>query len=637
MFAALIPLLSCVAAAFVVYLRAEPAPTLRESFLAAVTFAAGWLVLGTELLGLFHAIHFWPVLLWWLGPLLLLVTLLGRAWRRRKFPPWPRLTFFDGALLLAIAFVLGWAWCQAWFSPPNNVDSQEYHLSRQVFWLQQGSVEHYPASNLRQLAMPPLTEFAGLHLMVLTGGDRCHNLVQWFALVFTLCAVSLTTRKFNLSPAAQLLAALWTVTIPLGFMQASTTKNDVVVMMWICWLAYGALLMDTPSRPRWSQVILLGLGFGALILTKGTGLIFGLPIAGLTAFFLFRHHGRRAVPILGLIAAIVLVFNLGHFTRNYRAFGSFAPDQPGIHDGPSVGNADYSPGALASNMLRSAASHFVTPSQALNDRLTAFVRRLHEKLGRNIDDPRTTWLPGGRFRPYQFWQDDEDKAAAPAHMLFVLLLPAALFWVRREVPWKAVVPLLLAFMAGFVLFSLLLKWQNWHVRLIIALPAVLAPVFAWCCCAPRLRYAGPPAALLLLITLLPSLNSLQRPLCGLKSIFHADPLMLRCYFHPNWAAEYRELAARIDREHPQSVGFFTGASSPDYPMQRLLLDRYSPPPVFMVFNATLQVPGKPESDPDILLVARSPLTRLRHASTGTWYAADSHIGRYTLFLKQEAP
>jgi hypothetical protein len=172
------------------------------------------------------------------------------------------------------------------------------------------------------------------------------------------------------------------------------------------------------------------------------------------------------------------------------------------------------------------------------------------------------------------------------------------------------------------------------VRLIIALPAVIAPVFAWCFSAARLRYIMPLVASVLLLTLVPSLNSLQRPLWGPKSIFRADPLALRCYYHPNWASEYRELADRIEQVHPKIVGFFTGASSPDYPMQRLLLDRYSPPLVFAAFNATLQIPGKPEIDPDVLLVARSPLTRLQHASTGTWYAADSRIGRYTLFLKQ---
>ena len=237
---ALIPILAWVAAALLVLGRSRPSLTLRESLLVAVVLAGGWLVLGTEVLSLFHALRFGPVLLWWTLPALALAALLRRQCRgwREWLPKRPRLTPAQYLLLAAVAFPLGWSWCQACFAPPNNIDSVSYHLPRQVFWMQQGSVENYPTSSLRQIAMPPLTEFAGLHLMVLTGSDRLHNLVQWCALVLTLCAVSLITRRFGGTTTAQLLSALWVATIPMAFLQASNTKNDVVVALWTCLLSY---------------------------------------------------------------------------------------------------------------------------------------------------------------------------------------------------------------------------------------------------------------------------------------------------------------------------------------------------------------------------------------------------------------
>jgi hypothetical protein len=634
---AVVPLLDCALGAAALYWSATPRLTRRESALVAATLATGWLILGTELLSLFHAIRFWPVLAWWLAPLPLLGVHCVRQHARRPLLklPWPS-KIADRGLLAAIVAVLALALCAAWVSPPNNVDSQEYHLQRQVFWAQQRSVEHFPASNLRQVAMPPLTEFAGLTLMVLTGNDRAHNLVQWAAFVLTLFAVSLTTRRFGGSTTAQLLAALWTATIPLAFLQAATTKNDVVVALWLCLLAYWVLLLDTRSRLRWPHVALIGVAFGSLLLTKGTGLIFGLPIGALAAVILLRRCPRVAVGALVAIGGLALAFNAGHLVRNYRAFGSVAPDSPGIHDGPPVGNGDHSLGAVASNLARNLGSHCVTPSAAWNEGLTAAMRALHEKLGRSIDDPLTTWLPGGRFRPYDFWQNDEDKAAAPAHLLLTLLLPLAMFGAGRPFPWRAALSLMAAAIVGLVLFSFLLRWQNWHVRLVVALPALLAPVFGWCFAARRLRFVAPFAALLLLATLAPSVNSFQRPLWGPKNIFQADPLAVRCYYHPNWAAEYRLLVERVKKMPAATIGFFTGASSPDYPMQRLLLDELAPPPTFAVFNATLQIPGKPEIDPDMVIVARSNQKRLQHQSTGTWYAATERIGRYTLFLKESA-
>jgi hypothetical protein len=636
MFTAIVPFLDILLGTILLHGCARSRLTLREAALVSVTLATGWLVLGTELLSLFHAIDFWPVLTWWLAPLSVLLVLIATHPSRRVLR-WPQLRAFDLALLVAIVAVLAWAFCQAGLSPPNNVDSQEYHLQRQVFWAQQHSVEHFATSNLRQVAMPPLTEFAGLTLMVLTGGDRYHNLVQWFALGLALCAVSLIVRRFNRSPTAQLLAALWVATIPLAFMQASSTKNDVVVLLWICVLAYWVLLLDTRSRLRWSHVALIGLVFGALVLTKGTGPIFAAPLALFAAFFLIRSHPRQSAFAFTLIVALTLAFNAGHFVRNYRAFASVASDRRGIHDGPPLANEDHSPGAILSNMVRALGSHCVIPHQAFNDKVTQLVRSFHDKLGRNIDDPHTTWVPGGRFRPYQFWQNEEDKAGAPAHLLLTLLLPLALWWRRRDIPWRAVWPLAVAAILGFGAFSFLLKWQNWHVRLIITLPALLAPVFGWCLASPRARWLAAPAALLLLVTLVPSLNSVQRPLWGPKSILVADDLMLRCWFRATeWPAPYRELVRHVDARAPKTIGFFTGASSPDYPVQRLLLEQLSPQPLLTAFNATLQIAGKPEPDPDVLLVSRSNLRRMQHNSTGTWYALHERIGRFGIFLKEPA-
>jgi len=638
MFTAAIPFLDWISAAIAIYLRFRL--TLREAFLVSATLAMAWLVLGTEILSLARAITFVPLLLWWLVPLPFAILFIITNRDRRRFPPpWPRLTAFGYGLLAVILVLLGWSFTQAIVSPPNNVDAQEYHLQRQVFWMQQHSVEHFPTSNLRQVAMPPLTEFAGLHLMVLTGGDRFHNLVQWLAFILAMFAVSLITRRFGGSSTQQLLAALWIATIPLAFMQASNDKNDVVTMMWACLASYWVLLLDTRSRLRIGHVALVGLAFGALALTKGTGLIFGLPIGVLAACYLFRYQGRLAVPALVIISTMALVINAGHFARNYHTFGSIAPDTPGIHAGPRLGNEDHSPAAVLSTMARIVGSHCVTPSETWNTNLTMFMRSFHEKIGRDIDDPGNTWVPYGRFRPYQFWQTDEDRAAAPAHLLLVLLLPFVLVWGRRQVPWRAAWPLLFIFFAGFFLFCFLLKWQAWHVRLVIVLPALIAPVIAWAYGASCVRYLSPIAAIFLLLTLTPSLNCLQRPLWGPHNIFSADPLALRSINHfDDWPQQYRDLANRLEEVKPKTVGFWTDqlpAMAPDYPMQRLLLDQLTVKPEFMSFNSALEIPGKPETDPDVVIVARTKLRKVQHASTGTWYNAGKTFGRYTLFWPEK--
>ena len=634
---ALVPVLAWLAAALLIFSHSGPSRTLRESLLTAVVLAGAWLVLGTELLSVCHAVSFGPILLWWAIPALALGTTLRRRCRnwRSWYPKPARLAAAEYLLLATLLFLLGWSWCQASFAPPNNIDSVSYHLPRQVFWMQQASVENYPTSSLRQIAMPPLTEFAGLHLMILTGSDRFHNLVQWSALGLTLCAVSVVTRRFGGTVRGQLLSALWVATIPIAFMQASNTKNDVVVAMWTCLLTLWVLPLGFEPTLRWSRVLLIGLAFGALTLTKGTGMIFGLPIAGLLFFLLLRRHGPRAVPALLLITAVALGLNVGALLRNYAAFAAPLPGDPAIHGGDRVVNQDYSGGALLSNVVRNLAPHLTSPSQASNDRLTRLVLQLHAWLGRDVNDPRTTWLEGG-FRAYSFTQGDEDTAAAPVHLLLFVLLTVFVARLPHETR-RAALMLLFVLLAGFLLFCLVLKWQVWHVRLTIALAALPAPIFAWAAMVRPTSRLAPVAVVCLVVALTSSLNFGQRPLLGPLSIFTNHPDSVRWYPATDRGRTMAKQAERMNQLQPRIVGISSGWSFPDYLLQRALLDRMARPPIFSAFNATLQVPGKPEPDPDVLLVADSGPDRIRHSSTGTWFVKQERLRPYDLFVKETDP
>jgi hypothetical protein len=499
--------------------------------------------------------------------------------------------------------------------------------------MQQASVGNYPTSSLRQIAMPPLTEFAGLHLMVLTGTDRCHNLVQWTALALTLCAVSLITRRLGGTPTAELLSMLWVATIPMAFVQASNTKNDDVVALWTCVLLLFAVELKLEPELRWPRVCLIGLAFGLLVLTKGTGMLFGLPVAVMMGVLLLRHHRRRAALAVLLASLVALATNGCAFWRNVQAFGGPIPNDPAIHGGDSVVNEVVSLPAVLSNVVRNVAPHLATPSPQLNDRLTALVLRVHDGLGIDAADPRTTWRESG-FRPYAFRQGSEDTAAAPVHFGLLLLLLACLL--RRPAPSALAAMLWMPLLGAFLLFCVALKWQVWHVRLVVALAAWPAPLFAIAFTARPLARFVAAAVLALLVGLWPSLNVEQRPLVGPASILANDADAIRFYPATDRGHAMAKQADRMSELKPRIVGIASGWSSADYLVERALLDGLSPRPAFTAFNATLQVPGRPEPDPDVLLVAGAGSDRLRHASTGTWYARAGYLRPYQLFLKRPA-
>jgi hypothetical protein len=137
--AALIPFLAFFFLAVAVFLRTKDPVTFRESLLIAAVFAGAWLAVGTEILSLFHALRFVFVLLWWLVPLSVLIVIAVKSplskFRllqvRRPVGHWIHFVL-NCTMLIAIVGILAAAFIEARYSLPNNVDSLEYHLTRQV-------------------------------------------------------------------------------------------------------------------------------------------------------------------------------------------------------------------------------------------------------------------------------------------------------------------------------------------------------------------------------------------------------------------------------------------------------------------------------------------------------------------------
>ena len=112
-------------------------------------------------------------------------------------------------------------------------------------------------------------------------------------------------------------------------------------------------------------------------------------------------------------------------------------------------------------------------------------------------------------------------------MMLLLLLPIPIVTGWPQVPRKPIIALLGIVLAQFLLFYCLLKWQYWHVRLIVAMPVLRAPVIAWVWTAPRSIYAVAVIAVALIGGLLPSINCATRPFWGPRSILHATPRIRR--------------------------------------------------------------------------------------------------------------
>src|SRR5262249_12611735 len=152
----------------------------------------------------------WAIWMFWL------LALVGAFFALRRFRPsgkelaqfWRSSSLGERAMVVVLGGFLLVDLVIALLAPPNNYDSQTYHLPRLEHWVAQGDVAFYPTVMDRQLAMAPGAEYLLLHLRLLAGGDALYNLVQFAAAVLGALVASRIAAQLGGGRRAQLVAAL---------------------------------------------------------------------------------------------------------------------------------------------------------------------------------------------------------------------------------------------------------------------------------------------------------------------------------------------------------------------------------------------------------------------------------------------
>jgi hypothetical protein len=536
----------------------------EAAVLAALAWGALVMVL-SEGLGFFGALRFGPVLACWSAALLGVGALALRGGGRPRWPPWPAdLTWLERVLAGALALLLAVSLVTAWVSPPNTPDTLSYHLPRQLMWLQQGGLAHFVTVDDRALMMPPLAELIQAHAMLLAGADAWANLPQWLMYGLGMVVASLLAREVGGRRLAQWLAAFTFGVLPMAWHQASSAKNDLMVAVWcamFCWQALRLVRGERRSNAEW---LAAGTALGLALATKTTAVIFVLPVLALLAGALWRNRIGA-----GLLVVTVLVLNAPHWSRNLAWYGT----PLGVHraeDGGAQGNEIFTGRAVASNALRNATLHLVTPWPRANAWMESAVGGVHRRMGQDVNDPKTTlWI----MRYALNWApESEPVVGAPAH--FILGLAAAV-WLLFQVSWRgAAFQALLLAAGGAVLYCVLVKWQPWGARLQLPAFIILAALLALV--ADRLGKAGPwVAAALVGLAWLPSLETNLRPLWTSPTILQTT--RWENYFRndPSEQSHTEIFLSAIRRAKIESLQVVTHHGYP-YPLMRRYLDEGGP-------------------------------------------------------------
>jgi hypothetical protein len=507
---------------------------------AAVLVGAG-AVIGVEALSAFHAVTLGAIVaLWSVAAALALALALAVARARRGAAGGPPIRFaaglrggvaagvrwvrdrwrgagrLDRALAAGLVALVLLELLVALVAPPNNFDSQTYHLPKIEHWVAQRNLDFFATRIHRQVTIAPGAEYLLLHLRLLTGGDLLYNLVQWSAGVACVLFASRIAGQLGGGPRAQLLTGYLVGTAPLVVLESTSTQTDLVVAAWV--LALATLVLDElDRRSRPLALVPIGLAAGLAALTKATGLLadgplllfWGLAQLRLVQLRLVRLRGRAGAPprpeprgpaprgpaphgralrglaagLAGTAAASLFILALAgtvagpYLARVTSTYGS--PLGPAyLRD--SISMQRHDPPAVLVNALRIGQTAVEVPVGAVNRTAAHGVEAVARLLHVDPNDPKITFW-GSTF-PVVSWPPNEDKASFPVQAVLVLL-GAGYVLVR---PGRATGPgsaqrgRSLAFAALFwatvLVYVTMLKWQPWGNRLLLFLFALGTPL-----------------------------------------------------------------------------------------------------------------------------------------------------------------
>lgn len=361
-----------------------------------------------------------------------------------------RVLFFCSALIILPLFML------AIFTPPNNFDSNSYHLHRILAWVHYGNVDFFPTTFIQQLYHNVFAEYLVLNVYLVTGSDQLVNLVQFFAGIGCLTATSLLAGQLGLSQRGQAIAAFVLLTLPVGIFELTTTQVDYVA----CCFFASFLYFGYRLKKQFSWISLIGmslsLSFGAF--TKYPIFFYALPFCiyfGIS--YLKVHHLRRSISVLLIALTCLIAVFLPFSKRNYELFGNIiSPTKGSPFLAEKLSADDHKAVFTLSNLIKNSSLHLSLPYTGFNREIERNIGRIHDLIGVDVNQPE---ISEDAFSVR--YSVHEDMIPNTLHFYLMLLFTVVLGFTRGN---RNIKIFWILGICGFLLFCSLLKFQLWSTR-----------------------------------------------------------------------------------------------------------------------------------------------------------------------------
>ncbi len=397
---------------------------------------------------------------------------------------------------------------------PNNWDSMTYHLPRIFHWLQNNNLDFYSTNIKRQLTYAPFSEIFMMHLYALHNSDKGFNFLQLFSYFLFFFVLINISKKLNLKNLSFYIFVLF-FSLPEAILQSTSTQNNIFLGLLLIIIYF--FLIKLLKKVNNLDLLIFSLMTSFSIYTKGTAYFFiFFPIITVFLKIIFDKKFKFLINFIFYLLFTFILINGLFIYRNYKYFKVIInpSKKPYI-----LNNETISIKQFLSNLLRNSSTQLITNNQKMNNFIYKTNKFIHEKMNYSLNDPKTTWF-GTQYNDQICPLYNEDCAPNPIH--FSLFLISIIYFVlnfKKEKKELAIITFNL--FLSFLLFSLALKWQPWHTRLI--LPILMLSILPTAYILKKIKIINYLIIILLIINSFNYyLKNTSKPLFGEENIFQKN-------------------------------------------------------------------------------------------------------------------
>ena len=553
----------------------ERVPDWRLALIQSTIFWGGYLILGIEILSLFTALTRAAVSILWTLPILAGIVWMIFWLKQGKILRLPvvyhRDSWIGFVLDMFVILILVITAVVAFVSPPNTNSAMVSRMSRVAHWKQNQSLAHFATGIESQNSNNSGADQIALNFYILGGDDSAVNLVAWIGFAGSVAAAASLAKVLGANVNGQRMAAIFTATLPAAITQASSMTNHIVVAFWIV-SAVLMLMQFTKQAQKPVYLFFAGLAAALAIITKPTAWIYLWPF-GLYAVVVLRQRLGMGKMLMWAAYAFIILGLLygGQILRNQETYGQFYRPAELAEQMNDLRNWRV----MISNISRNAALHADLPFPRADGWLLSNLETLHERLGMDIHDPRTTLAD--RFLIPEV-STSEETSGNPLHAAIIILSVTAIVGMvllGKEDP--DILVYVGAIFLSMAFFTYFLKWQPSGGRLQLPFFILFAPLLAVFLDWARKTRIETILAVILLVYAMPWLfQTAERPIIPAdKRTYHLSVFnenWQRLYFatnpedyKPYWAVTNDLRARGISR-----IGLNLSPVSEEYPFWALL-------------------------------------------------------------------